>query len=460
LPRKSAALGTSVNTEGLILPGRLSGRMAEAKAEALLRQMLAQDGDDIDSVLTLGRLLAWRGEWIEAAEFFWRILRSHPEHLGALCALAAVIDDDRVDELTELLQRAIAMAADEDAQFRAHRALADLAHLRRDVAAEADHCRRALGYRPDAAEVQVNLAKLSLLKGDFHTGWSSFEWRWRQRSTALRPRSLVRPRWRGESLDNSAIVLHAEQGFGSVIQFVRYAPLVAGLGGRVVLEVPSELVRLMRSLTGVECIVARGEPIPAVAWQCPLMSLPLALGTTLSTIPSDVPYLGAAPEDVRAWSSRLPAKFRIGVAWAGARRHYNDRRRSMRAEVLAPLGEIADVAIISIQLPQLPEPGTLPFDHIDVSAELTDFAVTAAVIASLDVLVTVDTAVAHLAGALGKPVWIMLPFAGEYRWLLDREDSPWYPTARLFRQPSPGDWGSVVERVARELRRVSVAGRR
>jgi hypothetical protein len=268
----------------------------------------------------------------------------------------------------------------------------------------------------------------------------------------------MRPRWRGESLDNSAIALHAEQGFGSVIQFVRYAPLVAGLDGRVVLEVPSELVRLMRSLDRVEHIVARGEPIPAVAWQCPLMSLPLAFGTILSTIPANIPYLRADPEEVRAWSSRLPAKFRIGVAWAGARRHYNDRRRSMRAEVLAPLGEIADVAIISIQLPQLPDPGSLPFDHIDVSAELTDFASTAAVIASLDVLVTVDTAVAHLAGALGKPVWILLPFAGEYRWLLDRVDSPWYPTARLFRQPSPGDWGSVVGRVVRELRHPSVAG--
>ena len=430
------------------------------EGEALLLQMLSQDGDDTEAVLTLGRLLAWRGEWTEAAEFFWQILRSDPAHLGALCALAPVVDDDRVEELTELLQRATSTAGDEDAQFRGHQALAGLAHLRKDIAAEADHCRRALEYRPDAVEVQVNLAKLFLLKGDFHTGWSSFEWRWRQGSTTLRSRSLMRPRWRGEPLDNATIALHAEQGFGSVIQFARYAPLVAGLGGRVVLEVPPELVRLMRSLDGVEHIAARGEPIPAVAWQCPLMSLPLAFGTTLSTIPANVPYLRAVPEEVRAWSSRLPAKFRIGVAWAGARRHYNDRRRSMRAEVLAPLGEIADVAIISIQLPQFPEPGTLPFDHIDVSAELTDFADTAAVIASLNVLVTVDTAVAHLAGALGIPVWILLPFAGEYRWLLDRVDSPWYPTARLFRQPSPGDWDSVIGRVALELRLASVAGGR
>jgi hypothetical protein len=221
--------------------------------------------------------------------------------------------------------------------------------------------------------------------------------------------------------------------------------------------VPAELVRLMRSLSGVEKVVARGEPLPAVAWQCPLMSLPLAFNTTLNTIPADVPYLHADREEIQRFTERLPRKFRIGVAWAGSPGHYNDRRRSMPAEVLEPLADIADAAIISLQLRRGLEKDTFTFEHIDVSAYLTDFAATAAVIAALDVLVTVDTAVAHLAGALGKPVWILLPYAGEYRWLLDRDDSPWYPTARLFRQPSPGDWESVVRRVGHELRRTVAA---
>ncbi len=427
------------------------------EAECLLRATIAADLECMDAVLALGRVLAAKGQWTEATRCYDRTLDAAPDRLDALCALAGTIDDDRVEELSRRLDGISVPPADPDAQYEMQFALATLARLRRDVASEAEHYRRALEYRPDATEAWVNLAKLLLLAGDYAAGWPAFEWRWRQKQSVLQARGFARPVWRGEALDGAAILLHAEQGLGDTIQFARYATLVAERGGQVVLEVPEALVRLMSSLKGVHQIVARGEAIPPVAWQCPLVSLPLAFRTTVDSIPASSPYLSAAPEEVQAWRERLPIrleprKIRVGIAWAGAPYHYNDRRRSMPAAELSPLGGIAGVLIVSLQKHLSAGVGALPFNHIDLGAELADFATTAAVIENLDLVIAVDTAVAHLAGALAKPVWIMLPFAGEYRWLTDRDDSPWYATARLFRQPRPGDWASVVRRVCEELR--------
>jgi tetratricopeptide (TPR) repeat protein len=422
------------------------------EAELLLRRSLNSPLDDADTLLALGKLHASRHEWTTAAQCFDSVLQSQPGHLGALCALTTVVADERLEELTARLRSAATTAESEELQFGVQRALATLAHLRRDVVSEADHLRRALLYRPDAVDVRVPLAKLLLLTGDFNSGWPAFEWRWRQDATVLPARGLLRRRWQGEPLQNATIVLHAEQGFGSIIQFSRYAPMVARLGGRVMLEVPAELVRLMGHLEGVEEVVARGESLPTVSWQCPLMSLPVAFGTTVNTIPAEVPYLHANPQEARRWSERLPPGLRVGIAWSGAPWHYNDRRRSIPTELLTPLREVGDVSFVSLQLRPLASAGGSGFTYIDISSALTDFADTAAVMANLDLIITVDTAVAHLAGALGLPVWIMLPFAAEYRWLLEREDSPWYPTARLFRQPLPGDWRSVIGRVTQELR--------
>ena len=419
-------------------------------AERQLKQILASTAGDIDALLLLGRIYESRCDWERAADCFDSVLISQPSHLGAMCALSTVVSDARVGSLTTRLESAACTAGSEEWQFRVHQALSVLAHRRRDIAGEFHHRRRALEYRPNAADVQVGLAKLSLLTGDFDSGWRTFEWRWSQAATVLPPRGLLRRRWSGEPLRESGILLHAEQGVGSIIQFSRYAPLVVRRGGRVVLEVPAKLARLMSTLDGVAEVVVRGESLPAVDWQCPLMSLPLAFGTLLGTIPAEVPYLHADPQLVRRRAEQLPAKFRVVIACAGAPWHYNDRRRSIPAELLAPLGEVAEAGFVSLQHP----PGNAAATGIALShCELNDFADTAAVIANLDLVITVDTAVAHLAGALGRPVWIMLPFAAEYRWLLGREDSPWYPTARLFRQPSPGDWHSVITDVARELRR-------
>jgi Flp pilus assembly protein TadD len=426
-----------------------------AEAESLLRQAIVLEPDAVEAYVMLGRLAMRQRQWHAAGAYFDEAVKRQPGHVEALCGLAELGPDHRLEELTDQLLAARARAPDEDAQYRLEFALASLARLRHDVASEAWHLQRSLLYRPDDVRARVHFAKLLLQMGDYAAGWSAFEWRWKQPHTILPGRALARRRWLGEPLHDAPILLHAEQGFGDIIQFVRYAPLVAARGGRVIVEVPMPLRRLMTSLQGVERVISAGEPVPTVVWQCPLMSLPLAFGTTLDTVPADVPYLSPAAEEVATWRNRLPDEgLRVGIVWAGAALHPNDRRRSMPAAALAPLARVAGISFVSLQKHSATStPVSLPpFPCLDLGGVLTDYAVTAAIIANLDLVITVCTSVAHLAGALGKEVWILLPFASEYRWLLNREDSPWYPSARLFRQPPPGDWASVVQRVACELR--------
>lgn len=416
--------------------------------------------DAPEPLINLARLLRLIGNpqgVVALTSDFEQALMHRPNHPEGLCALAELAGDGAVDDLEMRLRDARANAVNASEQCRIETALGSLARLRRDTESEARHYHRALYYCPADVKARVALAKLLLLNGDYARGWHAFEWRWRQASAILPPRRITQPLWCGQPLDGAPILLHAEQGYGDVIQFARYAPLVAAAGGKVILEVPRTLKKLMTSLDGVETVIATGEPVPRIRWQCPLMSLPFVFGTTLDTVPSRIPYLRAQLAESRAWSAALPREgLRVGILWAGSGIHPNDRRRSMPPAALAPLKRIAGGTFISLQQHAGPAPASqcLPFDCIDYGGALTDFSVTAAIIGALDLVIAVDTSTAHLAGALGKQVWILLPFAGEYRWLLDREDSPWYPTARLFRQPSPGDWASVIESVVQELRRL------
>jgi hypothetical protein len=258
-------------------------------------------------------------------------------------------------------------------------------------------------------------------------------------------------------LEGRTILLHAEQGFGDVIQFIRYLPLVEQRGGRIIVECQAELQRLFQT-TAERCqIVIRGQPLPAFDLHCPLLSLPRAFGTALANIPGTEPYLQADAEQVGRWQRRLgefDSMVKVGLAWAGSPTHKKDRNRSMKLARLAPLGQAPGVRFFSLQKgataaqAKTPPPG---MDLVDWTEELKDFADTAALIANLDLVIAVDTAVVHLAGAMGKPVWTLLPFVPDWRWLLEREDSPWYPTMRLFRQNSWGDWDSVITRVADAL---------
>jgi tetratricopeptide (TPR) repeat protein len=313
---------------------------------------------------------------------------------------------------------------------------------------------RAIVLQPELPEAHWNKALLCLATGDFEQGWPAYEWRWRG-ATDLTPREFLQPQWHGEELSGKTILLHAEQGFGDTIQFIRYLPMVARKGGKVVLELPDSLMPLIADADGLISMHRRGDVLPAFDVHCPLMSLSLAFGTTATTIPASVPYLRAPAERVDAWRARLArlGKPRIGLVWSGKPDHKNDHNRSIPLSRLEPLLSIPGITFVSLQREyretELPALTQLPILRLDEA--ITDFADTAAVIGELDLVIAVDTAVAHLVGALGRPLWLLLSHIQDWRWMHDRADSPWYPSARLFRQSQIGDWDSVIAFVAQEL---------
>ena len=315
-----------------------------------------------------------------------------------------------------------------------------------------EYYRRALRLKSDLAIAHVNLSQHLLRCGALTEGWIEAEWRWQWKQFPSPARNFSQPQWRGEPLGGATILLHAEQGFGDTLQMLRYIPLVVQRDARIVLEVPPELLSLAATLEGVAQLLARGDALPPFDWHCPLMSLPLAFSTTLETIPPQTPYL-AAPRTEPGWFRPATAGWlRVGLVWAGNPKNTVDHRRSLPLAELAPLFALERVDFYSLQRGGPPgEVAYSGFAFAGALPESGDFAETASALAHLDLVITVDTAVAHLAGALGLPVWILLPYVADWRWLLDREDSPWYPTARLFRQTPPQAWTSVVQRVAADL---------
>jgi tetratricopeptide (TPR) repeat protein len=314
----------------------------------------------------------------------------------------------------------------------------------------------AIAASPDHALAHNNAALVLLHLGEFRRGWQEYEWRWETPFFAPQRRNFTAPLWRGEDIAGRTILLHAEQGFGDTIQFVRYLPLVAERGARVVVEVPRELADLVRTVAGEYQVSLRGEPPPRFDLHCPLMSLPLALATELADIPAaHRPYLAVPPDRIARWRDRIAetGRPRIGLAWSGRQGHDNDAHRSIPFAHLAPLFGAGERSFVCLQseIRDSDRDAVGQSRLIRLSHPFGDFADTAAVIASLDAVVTVDTSVAHLAAALGRPVFLLLPWACDFRWLLERTDSPWYPTARLFRQPTPNDWASAIEAVAQAI---------
>jgi tetratricopeptide (TPR) repeat protein len=328
---------------------------------------------------------------------------------------------------------------------------------------------RAIALDPESASARVNRAMARLSAGDFAGGWSDYEWRWRDRDgwIILEKRNFPQSQWLGEaSLAGRSIFLQAEQGYGDTIQFCRFAKHVAELGALVILEAPAALASLLQGLDGVARLVVQGGPPPPFDYYCPLLSLPLALRIRLETIPAAVPYLRVSEEHRRRWKERLGARARprVGLAWSGGFRPGRpelwsvNERRNIPLQSLAAL-KVSGIEFYSLQkneseesrLAALTEHGWDGPEITDLTGDIRDFADTAALIEQLDLVVSVDTATAHLAGALGKPVWILNRFDACWRWLRNRSDSPWYPTARLYRQERPGVWDGVLERVNADL---------
>ncbi len=315
---------------------------------------------------------------------------------------------------------------------------------------------RALELKPDYAEASWNKALLLLLRGEYGEGWRLFESRWGTEDSRPMVRGFRQPLWLGDAdLRGKRILVHAEQGFGDTLQMLRYIPMLLKREAEVLIEVPGPLVRLVTEIPGVSGVLAKGSPLPDFDCHCPFMSLPLAFETRIETIPADVPYLRTPAATMKKWGDRLGTKARprIGLMGSGSTWHKNDRYRSIPLDRFYSLLD-RDADFYSLQKEYRdPDREWLAVEPRirDFSAELLDFSDTAGLIGQLDRVITVDTSVAHLAGALGKEVWILIPYSPDYRWLLDREDSPWYPTARLFRQTAPNDWDSVIARIALEI---------
>ena len=394
------------------------------------------------------------GNYDAAALEYQLALKSGQDFDTAAYNQARLLQDrDELDQCCDAYRSLLARSPDfAEARLNLGNALLALG----DPQKAAAEYRHAVSLLPDSADAHFNLGLALLQSGSWSEGWQHHEWRLRQPGTMQR--KLTRPRWDGSPIAGKRILIHAEQGMGDTLQFSRFAAVVSNLGGRVLLECQGPLTRLLSSLDQVEGVMPAGGRIPEYDCHAPLMSLPAILGTTLADLEGDNPYLLADRELVERWSESLsqsidPSLFRVGLTWAGNPGHKNDRKRSMPSNELDVLAGVPGVAFFNLQH-NITSRLSPALSLLPMVEHCRDFADTAAAVLNLDLIITVDTSVAHLAGALGKPVWMLLPNVSDWRWMTGREDTPWYPSMRLFRQTHPGDWQSVLQGVRAELMKI------
>ncbi|HWA42794.1 MAG TPA: tetratricopeptide repeat protein [Hypericibacter adhaerens] len=469
------------------------GRLAEA--EASYRAALERRPDHADAAYNLARLLHKREALADSVPFYRRALASRPGFVSALMNLGSALGRlGEIEEATSLLARARQLepqnphpvaaqgllAADRGDLAEATAILARLAHAPMDpvllhqlgtLARQTGRFEEAIGYfekvlarAPDSTDARLSISLMRLTLGRFADGWRDYRSRWYLAPHTNLARRYPGPAWAGEPFPDRTVLVYPEQGMGDVIQFARYLPLAAARGGRVIFECPAALRRLFQPFHENVTVVPQGSPLPAADLSVPLLDLPILFDTRLETVPPLLPNLAPDPGLVASWAAKLePGRqrgLRIGLVWRGNPGFANDRNRSLDLAHLRPLIEGSRAQFISLQKgPAAAEIAANGWQDriLDLGPELGDFADTAAVIAGLDLVLSVDTAVAHLAGSLGRPVWILIPFIPDWRWLFARADSPWYPSARLFRQKSPGDWAPPVAEIGAALQRVSPA---
>ncbi|MEI8196354.1 MAG: tetratricopeptide repeat protein [Phycisphaerae bacterium] len=455
--RQALALQPNLPEAYCNLGNVLSDQGCHDEAIAAYRQALALNANLSDAHCNLGGMLKEKGQFEEAIAACRRALELKPNYPEAYLNLGnALREQGRLDEALAAYRQALALKPDDAAAYsNLAIVLSDQGCLDEAIGAY----RQAITIKPNYPEAHKDLALLLLLRGDFAEGCKEYEWRWRCKNYHSPVWNVPELLWDGSDLAGRTLLLHAEQGFGDCLQFIRYVPQIAARagGGKILVVCAPELRPLLQSMSGVAGWLVAGDVLPHCDVQCPLLSLPLVLGTTLENIPQGVPYLQAEAARVEWWRRELadaPPGLQVGLVWSGNPAHKNDRNRSVALAALAPLARMPGVRFYSLQKGAAGEQARTPpagMELIDRTAELKDFADTAALVANLDLVIAVDTAVVHLAGALGKSVWTLLPFVPDWRWLMEREDSPWYPTMRLFRQRVRGDWGSVIDKVAKAL---------
>ena len=444
------------NNLGLAL--KQQGRLDDALAG--FRTAIALNPNDAAAHNNLGIALKEQARLDEAVACFHAAIAREPDFPEAYNNLGTVLGEQaRQDGAIACYRKAIDLRPDFP---EAHNNLGTALRAQQRLDEAVTSYRRAIDLNPDYAEAHTNLAMALLARGEMAEGWEEYEWRWKTAHTIKTSRDFAQPRWRGEPAAGRTLLIHAEQGLGDTIQFCRYAPLADARGLRVILEVQKPLVRLVCGMRGVDRVVARGEALPEFDLHCPMLTLPLALGKAVAC---GVSYLRTDAAQTAAWRMRLDAVGkpgpRVGLVWAGSSRRHSatgaalDGRRSIAPDRLAPLFGLPGLHFVSLQKDGPAAP--VQFALTDFMDEMGDFADTAALIANLDLVVSVDTSVAHLAGALGRPVWLLDRFDPCWRWLVGRRDSPWYPGLRIYRQPRPGDWDAVLAEVARDLHGLAAA---
>ena len=423
------------------------------EADRLYRAVLELDPTNFAALNRRAIMCSNRGEHAEALRLIQAAMRSNPRSGPTASDMGVILERmGRLDEAKDSYERALVLGTNQPVAHNG-RGIALSAKGRHHEAIAA--YTRAIELDPAFADARFHRALSLLLVGDFAAGWDEYEWRWAVGDAKTARPNLGLPEWNGEPLAGKGIYLYIEQGFGDAIMFARYAPLVAARGATVLFCVRPPVKALLADLPGV-IVGVPGDQGPRCHYMCALLSLPRVFKTRLETIPADVPYIHARPERIEKWKARIPrdGKLKVGLVWAGGRDYKADRVRTIGFKPFAPLLGNPAVRYVSLHAEAREEDAALMAAHPEIlhfGSELTDFADTAAVISQLDLVISVDTAVAHLAGAMAKPVWILLPFTPDWRWLLGRDDSPWYPTARLFRQERSGDWPGVIARVREAL---------
>jgi Flp pilus assembly protein TadD len=416
--------------------------------------------DYADAYYNLGLALKKRQQFEEAVQNFKQVIKLTPDDAHAYYNLGNAYEAlDRYEPSVENYQLAIKKNG---AFAGAFNNLALVSKKMGRINEAINYFRKALRLQPALAEAHWNLSLSLLINGQFEEGWKEHEWRFiRGKRSTIYPHRFDIPLWDGSSFTGKRLFVHSEQGFGDTLQFIRYLPMVKCLGGTVIFEAFGPLLETMRGFPGIDKLVEISPDrrhVENCDYYVPLMSLPMLFATDIPTIPSNIPYIFADPEKAGRWKNRINKKgYKIGIVWAGKPEHQNDGNRSCALEYFSSLTEIPGVAIYGLQKGDAARQAeTLDGMKriINFDDELKDFSETAAAIENLDLVISVDTVLVHLAGAMGKPVWTLLPHAPDWRWLLEREDSPWYPTMRLFRQPEYGDWGAVFGKVKDELEKL------
>lgn len=430
---------------------------APEEAARCFREVIRLAPNNVIGHVNLASALNDLKHFADAEEASRTALRIQPDEPNSLANLAAaLLGQLRVFESLEIAEKLLRLKPDDAAS---HLAVALAAYSLGRLEPALDEFNRVVELNPDHASAHFCRGNILLLRGKLAEGFAEYEWRVRVPQMSHLHRALPKPRWTGEPLNGRRILVHAEQGAGDTFNFVRYLPLIAARGGKVLFQCQDNLVRLLQSAPGAVSVFGESETPPAYDVEAPLMSLPFILGTILETIPAQPAF---QPAGVRSVVLPEGKGLKVGLVWAGNPTHSNDRNRSMALTLFEPLLEVEGVDFFSLQVgPRAADRAQLkrPERLHDLSGQLKDYIVTADVLRQLDLVISVDTSVVHLAGVLGRPVWTLLPFVPDWRWMLEREDSPWYPTMRLFRQRREGDWPEVVKRVVAELGKLREAGR-